>query len=228
MRPSGGSGSPRTQTTRARYTDSLPRQPCRAPGALVLVAAYTVGCAGRAARQAGRPAAWPGDGDRAGGRGQRPVDPGPPKTEAGRRTVTLPATAAAALAGHLAEFAEPGPEGLVFPAPEVGDLRRSNFRRRWWLNATRVVGVEGVRFHDLPHSATTLARRAKSRVPGRRAGRAADRGRLVVEMMGLEPTTPACKARSGRIAIWPDDERRRSRARWPCPWLSAGDQPGPL
>jgi integrase len=37
--------------------------------------------------------------------------PGPPKTEAGRRTVTLPAVAAAALAEHLAEFAEPGPEG---------------------------------------------------------------------------------------------------------------------
>jgi integrase len=56
--------------------------------------------------------------------------PGPPKTEAGRRAVTLPAVAAVALAEHLAEFAEPGPEGLVFPAPEGGYLRRSNFRRR--------------------------------------------------------------------------------------------------
>jgi hypothetical protein len=55
--------------------------------------------------------------------------PGPPKTEAGRRTVTLPAAAAVALAEHLASFAAPGPEGLVFPAPEGGYLRRSNFRR---------------------------------------------------------------------------------------------------
>jgi hypothetical protein len=45
--------------------------------------------------------------------------PGPPKTEAGRRTVTLPAVAAVALAEHLAEYAEPGPDGLVFPAPRV-------------------------------------------------------------------------------------------------------------
>ena len=50
--------------------------------------------------------------------------PGPPKTEAGRRTVTLPA-AAGALAQHLAAFAEPGPDGLVFPAPEGGYLRWS-------------------------------------------------------------------------------------------------------
>jgi integrase len=74
--------------------------------------------------------------------------PGPPKTEAGRRIVTLPAVAAVALAEHLAEFAETGSEGPVFPAPEGGYLRRSNFRRRWWLQATRAAGVEGLRFHD--------------------------------------------------------------------------------
>jgi hypothetical protein len=61
---------------------------------------------------------------------------GPPKTEAGHRTVTLPALAAVSLAEHLAAFAAPGPDGLVFPAPEGGCLRRSNFHRRWWLAAT--------------------------------------------------------------------------------------------
>ena len=68
---------------------------------------------------------------------------GPPKTEAGRRTVTLPAVAAVALAEHLAEFAEPGPEGLVFPAPEGGYLRRSNFRRRWWVRPPGRPGSRG-------------------------------------------------------------------------------------
>jgi integrase len=62
-----------------------------------------------------------------------------------------------ALAEHLAKFAEPGSDGLVFPAPEGGYLRRSNFRRRWWLAATKAAGVEGLRFHDLRHSAATLA-----------------------------------------------------------------------
>ena len=83
--------------------------------------------------------------------------PGPPKTEAGRRTVTLPAAAAVALAEHLAEFAESGPDGLVFPAAEGGYLRRSNFNRRSWRPATRAAGVDGLRFHDLRHSAATLA-----------------------------------------------------------------------
>ena len=89
--------------------------------------------------------------------------PGPPKTEAGRRTVTLPATAAVALAEQLAEFAEPGPEVLVFPAPKGGYLRRSNFRRRWWVRATRAAGVEG------GHQLRGLIRQAGGEL-GRRAG----------------------------------------------------------
>jgi integrase len=45
----------------------------------------------------------------------------------------------------------------VFPAPEGGYLRRSDFRRRWWVPAMRAAGVKGLRFHDLRHSAATLA-----------------------------------------------------------------------
>jgi hypothetical protein len=43
--------------------------------------------------------------------------------------------------------------------------------------------------------------------------------------MGLELTTPACKARSGRIIICPDDERRRLR---PPLVLSVGVRSEPL
>jgi integrase len=71
--------------------------------------------------------------------------------------VTLPAVAAAALAEQMGRYTEPGPEGLVFPAPDGGYLHRSQFRRRWWLPAARAAGVEGLRFHDLRHSAATLA-----------------------------------------------------------------------
>jgi integrase len=60
---------------------------------------------------------------------------GPPKTETGRRTVTLPTLVAAALAEHLGQWAEPGPDGLVFSAPRGGFLRHSNFHRKVWQPA---------------------------------------------------------------------------------------------
>jgi integrase len=72
---------------------------------------------------------------------------GPPKTEVGRHTVTLPAVAAAGLAHHLSTYSQPGPEGLVFTSAEGGLLRCSNFQRRVWRPATRAAGVAGLRFH---------------------------------------------------------------------------------
>jgi hypothetical protein len=72
----------------------------------------------------------------------------PPKTDAGVRTVTLSAFLVRELAFHLDRWAEAGPGGLVFPAPEGGPLRRSNFRRRVWVPATEAVGLDGLRFHD--------------------------------------------------------------------------------
>jgi integrase len=82
---------------------------------------------------------------------------GPTKTGAGLRTVTLPSVAAEALAEHLGVYAEAGPDGLVFSAARGGPIRRSNFTRRVWIPTTRAAGVEGLRFHDLRHTAATLA-----------------------------------------------------------------------
>jgi len=48
---------------------------------------------------------------------------GPPKTTAGRRTVGIPSFVARPLAAYLDLCAEPGAEGLVFPAVEGGPMR---------------------------------------------------------------------------------------------------------
>ncbi len=82
---------------------------------------------------------------------------GPPKSAAGRRTVTLPAAVVEALAEHLRRYTAKSPEGFVFVSSRGTHLRRSNFNRRVWRPATRAAGVAGLRVHDLRHTAGTLA-----------------------------------------------------------------------
>ena len=82
---------------------------------------------------------------------------GPPKSAAGRRTVVHPAAVVEALAEHLARYTAKSPEAFVFLSSQGTHLRRSNFNRRVWPPATRAVGVEGLRVHDLRHTAGTLA-----------------------------------------------------------------------
>jgi len=82
---------------------------------------------------------------------------GAPKTDSSVRTVAVPSVVVDALDLQLARWAEPGSDGLVFPAPEGGPMRRSNFRRRVWRPAVADVGLEGLRFHDLRHTAGTQA-----------------------------------------------------------------------
>jgi integrase len=81
----------------------------------------------------------------------------PPKTSAGQRIVALPAVAMTALAEHLDHYTDPGPNALVFPSARGKYLARSSFRRLVWRPAVVAVGLDGVRFHDLRHTAATLA-----------------------------------------------------------------------
>jgi integrase len=76
---------------------------------------------------------------------------------AGRRTVTLPAVVVEALAEHLCRYTAKSPEAFVFLSSQGKHLRHSNFNRRVWQPAIGVVGLEGLRVHDLRHTAGTLA-----------------------------------------------------------------------
>jgi integrase len=84
---------------------------------------------------------------------------GPPKSRAGLRTVSIPATVVAALRVHLAEHSSSGP--LVFTTPSGTPIRRGNFNQLVkWRETVERLGLDGVRFHDLRHTGNTLAARS--------------------------------------------------------------------
>lgn len=81
---------------------------------------------------------------------------GPPKSEAGRRVVSLPAVIMSEVRAHIETYAQPGNDGLVFVGPKGAPLRRPGFSRTW-DKATRDTELIGVHFHDLRHAGNTLA-----------------------------------------------------------------------
>jgi integrase len=81
---------------------------------------------------------------------------GPPKTEAGRRTVALPMVLVPELRAHLEQFVGPEPTARVFIGPKGATPRSTNFGAIW--RRVRVeVGRDDLHFHDLRHFANTLA-----------------------------------------------------------------------
>lgn len=96
---------------------------------------------------------------------------GPPKTDSGRRTITLPAFVRDALAEHLARFSDPSdPTARVFVGPNGADLRANNFRKRIFYLSVEAAGLgrfatddvgrqrwDGPSPHDLRDTAATLA-----------------------------------------------------------------------
>jgi integrase len=78
----------------------------------------------------------------------------PAETRASRRTVGLPRAVVEELAAHLATPAPP--DAFVFTAPKGGPLRVIAFRARIWRPTTRTAGLDGLRIHDLRHTAVAL------------------------------------------------------------------------
>jgi integrase len=77
----------------------------------------------------------------------------PPRTDAGRRMVTLSRVAVEALAAHLEEYVDPDRDGLVFTTPRDAHLLRSPFNRLVWRPAVEQVGLD-----DLARTATAPAK----------------------------------------------------------------------
>jgi len=72
---------------------------------------------------------------------------GPPKSEAGKRTVTLPAFLLPEVVAHLEGFTGTEADSLVFVGPKNAPLRRGNFTRIW-RQATESAVLPGFHIHD--------------------------------------------------------------------------------
>ncbi len=81
---------------------------------------------------------------------------GPPKSDAGVRTVAMPDMLKPELEAHLAKFSAPGKKGLVFCGNEGQPLRRASWYTAWY-RALAEVGIEDMKPHDLRHTGNTLA-----------------------------------------------------------------------
>lgn len=77
-----------------------------------------------------------------------------PKSEASRRTLSIPGFLVDELARHLAAF--PNETGLIFTAQQDGPMRRTNFRTRIWQPSVRESVGEPCTFHDLRHTHAAL------------------------------------------------------------------------
>jgi integrase len=109
---------------------------------------------------------------------------GPPKSQAGRRTVGIPQAVVPILSEHLATYAGPEPTALAFPGAKGGPLRRGNFNRMSaWPRAVRAIGAEGLHFHDLRHTGNHLAAEsgAKLRDLMARMGHDSERAALIYQ-----------------------------------------------
>jgi integrase len=77
-----------------------------------------------------------------------------PKTAASTRTITIPRFLISELEQQLAERSS---TDFVFTTRDGMPIRASNFNRRIWQPATASAGFAGLRFHDLRHTAASLA-----------------------------------------------------------------------
>jgi len=124
-----------------------------------------------------------------------------PKSEAGRRIVTIPAVILPDLERHLSEWAAPGRDGLVFCRADGTPIRRATWNRKW-RRAARAVGTEGLHFHDLRGTGNTLAAAtgASTKELMARMGHASSRAALLYQHATRDRDAAIAKALSDLVA----------------------------
>jgi len=109
----------------------------------------------------------------------------PPKSEAGERTVTVPAVLVSELRTHLDEFVDAESESLVFTGERGGIPKRGSWRStvKWTTRVVEAGLPKGFHFHDLRHTGNHLASKsgASTRELMHRMGHSTMRAALVYQ-----------------------------------------------
>lgn len=81
---------------------------------------------------------------------------GPPKTDAGRRTIAIPPHLVPDVSAHLEQFVATDAEALVFTGEKGGALR-PHVLQKAWVNAKTVTKLSQFHLHDMRHAGNTWA-----------------------------------------------------------------------
>jgi integrase len=81
---------------------------------------------------------------------------GPPKTEAGRRSISVPPHLLSVVVDHLDQFTGQAQDAPLFTGVKGGPLRAFMLHNSWNLART-AIGLEHLHFHDLRHSGNPWA-----------------------------------------------------------------------
>ena len=155
---------------------------------------------------------------------------GPPKTPESVRSVPVPPHLVPILAEHLERFAEPGPDGLLFPSTHAGsayateqqvlgssgkqrtDRKTSKPRRpTGWYAARAAIDMPDLRLYDLRHWGRLMWRRAGLDDPS------------IERLMGhIIPGAKGHYAHPDTLHAWPSFERLSEMTGWMPPQRSNG------
>jgi integrase len=123
---------------------------------------------------------------------------GPPKTQAGIRTVAIPPHIRQEILVHLKKYVGEDPDALVFSGVKGGPLRPHVLQKEW-NEAKRSVGLEQFHLHDLRHTGNTWAAAtgASTKELMGRMGHADERTALIYQHATEERDQVIAKALSG-------------------------------
>ncbi|MEU7890258.1 site-specific integrase [Microbispora bryophytorum] len=126
----------------------------------------------------------------------------PPKSRAGKRTVSIPSAIVPALVDHLDQFTGTGDDAFVFLGKRGAFLHGGNFRREAkWAEALKEMGIKGLHFHDLRHTGNTLAAQSGASLADLKArmGHDSDRAALIYQHATRDADQRIADALSARV-----------------------------